>query len=243
MELVEVTRLLWGRRIIVGIGLVLAVVVGLLAGRGSAHAAPSTGLGTVQLLFDTSDSQLAEAAPLGADTLPMRAALLADTLATDTGRAAVARAVGVPMQQLAILGPSTRALPPVETPLVTQSAVAAVAKQPYVVDVFADEVTPIISIEAHAPDAERARSLAGAAAAGLRSLSVADDPSQSHGFVLDTVTPLRAKALAGPGRHRSMMMVAGAIATFALWCCGVVLLAAVSRRRRVRPRPRAARVA
>ena len=243
MELVGIVRVLWDRRVIVALGAVLAVAAGVLAGQASSQGGLGGAgwLGWTRLLLDTTDSQLVTSAPVAADTLPMRAALLAETLSTDEGRANVARAAGVPETELVVLGPSTRIEPPVETPLVAQTAaVGAASRAHYVVEVFADELSPVISIEAHAPDRAGAGRLAQAAAAALRSLLRVHDASQSRGFVLDTVARTRTKRTVSAS-HRQLLMLASAVATFGIWCGSIVLCAGVTRaRRRVTSTPKPA---
>jgi hypothetical protein len=236
VELVAILHLLWNHRVIVALGVVLALAAGLLAG---SHGSPgrTTGVGTVRLLLDTTDSQLVKNDPKEADTLPRRAGLLADLLATDEGKAMLARSAGVPEEQLVILGPSARLEPQLRSPLVTRAfAAASVADAPFVVNVLASERWPIVSIEAYADNARRAGNLAEAAAASLQSLLVAADATHSRGFVLDVVAPLRSTQETIPSGRRRVMFIA-AVATFSLWCGCVVFVAGTARkRRRVRTR-------
>lgn len=242
MELASVFRLLWARRILAGLGIVVALAAGVLAGhKAQARSAAAGGtVSTLALMLDTSDSQLIAAAPAGAWTLPHRASLLADAVASDAAVRATARRAGVPAKDLAVLGPAARRLPAVDSPLVSQVyRLASTWAAPYTVNVFADNVTPIIKVQAQAPTPARAARLARAAGDTLRSTLVLDDGRDKGGFVLDTVAPLRTKHLPVKSSHASLMMVAGALATFVFWCAGIVL--AVSLGRRVlalrRPRP------
>jgi hypothetical protein len=229
MELVGILRVLWDRRIIVALGVVVAVAAGLLAGRGAGSAAGSSGVGSVRMVLDTADSQLVEAAPKGADTLSMRAGLLANALATDMGTSVVARDAGVADAQLVVLGPAATRTPAVETPLVRQVAqVTANPNVPYVVKVNADDVTPIISVEAYAPDASEVARLTRAAVAGLRSLLVAEDGTRSRGFVLEAVAPLRTEEVPS-GAHGPLPMLGAALATFVFWCVCIVLAVGAAR--------------
>ena len=232
MELLAILRLLWDRRYLVGLGVLVAIGAGLAAGSGRT-AQVGSGLGSLRMVLDTSDSQLLEAAPVGATTLPTRAALLADTMTTDGSRALVARAAGIPVSQLTILGPAATSPPIAPDPLVTQvSATAATGSTPYVVDVIADDVTPIISIAAYAPDRARAGRLAAAAGGALRSLLVTEDGTRSRGFVLETFSPVRTRQIPGAATHRRVLMAGGAIVVFALWCSCIVIIAGISRRTR-----------
>jgi hypothetical protein len=235
MELVAILRVLWDRRVVVAVGIVVAVGVGMLAGRAAqAGGTGASGVGYLRMVLDTADSQLVEAAPKGAESLPTRAALLANALATEAGTAMVAREAGVAKEQLDVVGPSATRIPVVDSPLVTRvSAAASAPVAPYVVDLIADEQTPIIMIGAKAPDVARTARLTRAAAAGLRSLLVAKDGTRSRGFVLDTVTRVTTRRVVSRPRTR-LAMAAGAAATFGFWCVCVVLAAATARRMRQR---------
>jgi len=222
VELVSILHVLWGRRIIVALGIFVAVAAGLLAGRASAGSG-SSGVGVLRMVLDTTDSQLVAAAPKGADTLSMRASWLADSLATDEGRAAVARAAAVPEDQLLILGPAATREPMIVTPLVRGVSEATSASgASYIVNLTANEVTPIITIEAHGPDASQAAKLAQAAAAGLRTMLVSGDGTQSRGFELDTAAPVRTEEMVS-GSRRSVAMLGAALVIFVGWCVCVVL--------------------
>ena len=243
MELVAIVRVLWDRKVIVALGAFVAVAAGVLAGQASSQGSlgGASWVGSARLLLDTQDSQLVTSAPVGADTLAMRAALLGDTLSTDGGRATVADAAGVPETELIVLGPSTRIEPPVGTPLVARTAAAGAASRArYVVEVFADQLSPVIAIEAHAPDRAGAATLVQAAAAALRSSLRVHDASQSRGFVLDTVSTIRTKHRVSAS-HRELLMLASTVVTFGVWCGSIVLCAGITRsRRRVASTPKPA---
>jgi hypothetical protein len=234
MELLGAGWILWERRIVVAIGVVVAVAAGLLAGRasGASPGDPIPGTGTVRVVLDTADSQLLKAAPRGADSLPMRASLLADTLASSAGKTLVARESGVDPLDLVVVIPAATKDPTSETPLVKRIAkVTASVHAPYVVEVSVDDVTPIISIKANAPDDAHVRRLTAAAVASLRSLLVAGDGSDSQGFVLDTVAPVRVERTPVES-HAAALMLGAALAVFCFWCLAVVVVVAAWRRSR-----------
>jgi hypothetical protein len=235
VELVAMLRLLWSWRIVAGLGVVVAVAAGVLAG-SKAEARTAAGSATVSgfaLMLDTEESQLVAAAPDGAWTLPTRAFLLADAIAGDTATATIARDAGVAEAELAVLGPSARKVPSVDSPLVSKVyAVTSSSAAPYVVNVLADNMTPIIKVEASAPDTAGTERLARAVEGALRDMLVRHDADHKHGFVLDAVTPLRTKKLPAPSSHARLLTVAAALMTFVLWCAGVVLAAGLARRLR-----------
>ncbi len=238
MELLAIAQLLRQRRAFVALGAVVAVVAALLAGRAIQDTSAGYGSGMVRMVLDTTRSQLVEAAPAGASTLPMRARLLGTKLGGEASRAAIGRAAGVPRDGLTILSPADKALPVIDTPLVmnVRTAVSG-ADTPYVVEIFtaAEEATPMITIKTSAPDSLRAYKLAGAAEAGLRELLVSADRTQSRGFVLRTVAPVRAARVVTPSR-RPYVMLAAAMLVFCLWCGAVVLASGLAARAR-RPTP------
>jgi len=237
VDLAAVLGILWQRRFVVGLGIVVAVGAGLLLGQQikDRDAAAGSIVGSVRMVLDTSDSQLVKAAPEGADTLPIRAALLANAMATKTASDVIARAAGVPAEQLVVVGPTAEKAPTLETPLVSQVKEATLsANAPFVVNVNADELTPIIAIETHAPEAAQVRRLTESAVAGLRSLLVAEDGSRSRGFVLDTAAPVRIERLANSS-SATPVMIGGALATLLCWCIGIVVVVGRARTRRLRP--------
>lgn len=231
MDLVIILRVLAKHRILTGAGIIFAVAVGLLAGRSSAETSVS-GAATMRVLLDTTDSQVAEAQTRASDVLASRAALLGDALAADGERAALAAAAGVPAEQLTVLGPMALAQPAVTTPLVKEVSSGALAPStPYIIDLFADGQTPVIAIEAYAPDRAQAARLAEAAKEGLKSLLVTLDSTGSKGFAIENVSSLRTEEVVVAAR-RKVMMLAGAMAAFGFWCVALVFLVGIVRRLR-----------
>lgn len=253
MELIGIFSLLWARRLVMGLGLVVAVAAGLLALRvTSPGPGAPTWVASTGVLIDTADSQLVNVDPPGVDVLPTRAYLLADLMASNPLEAQVAREAGIPASQLEVLGPSSRAGPPVLTPLETETAkFADLAHGRYVLNLYADGESSLISIDAQAPDAARATTLAGAAISVLKSsLSPSQSspaPSQSspaaksaagrqatpaQSYVVTTLGPTRATQAIGPSGRRLVAAI-GSLVVFALWCAGIVLFSGLARRMRL----------
>jgi hypothetical protein len=231
MGLVATLRRLSRRRLLLALGLAAALAAGALG--WSRGGAPRTGgaVASMQLMLDTTDSQLVEDAPAAAETLTARAGLLADALASADGTAAIARTLGVPAWQVAVLGPTADGAPPAPSPLSDKLSVAtAVPATPYVVHVVPAPDTPMLSIVAYGPGTGEAARLAAGTAAGLQSLLVSADASGSRGFVLDTVSATRTRVLRTPSRRRAVA-VAGALALACLWC-GLLAVAPAPRRSR-----------
>jgi hypothetical protein len=234
VELLLILRILWDRRVVVAIGLLAAVAAGLAAGHGR-KAADANALGSLRMVLDTTDSQLVAAAPAGAGTLPTRATLLADTLSTGAGTALVARNAHLPADQVAVLGPDALSAPVAPSALATRvAAVASTTRTPYLVDVLADDVTPIISVAAYAPDRAQAGRLAAATGAALQTLLATKDATHSAGYVLHTFAQVRTRRLPAASTHQRVLMAGTAIALFGSWCACVVLATGTARRRRAR---------
>ena len=236
MELVAILRLLWARRILVGVGAVLATAAcaAAVAGPVATSLRPSAlGIATARLFLDTPSSQLVRAAPKAVDTLPMRATLLADLLASEPIRARIAHRSGVPREALDVLGPSSRVEPGMPTPLATAAAAAEGARGAYQLRVYAAPDAPTIAIDAQAPTARAAAALVQSATTALRSLLPAG--GRSDAFVLRTLAAPHAKQVPTDSRRR-LVALFGALALFPLWCGGLVIAAGLAGRARARRR-------
>jgi hypothetical protein len=234
VEILHVLRTLWRRRIATGLGVLAAVAIVLVLGRG---APSSSGVAYTRLALDTPRSQLVHSAPVGADTLGWRASLLAHLVATDATKRAIAGRAGVPAAQVAVVDP-TLAAPavPASLPKAVAEATAAVAA-PYVLSVYEpDGSLPIIAIATAAPSRAAAARLAGAAAAVLESEGSRGGNPAVQPFVIQRVAPVHARTLVtGGGRLRALAMAAFVLVA---WCACVALgprlPVAVPRRRRAR---------
>jgi hypothetical protein len=227
MELISIARLLWRRRIIVGVGLLVAVAVGALAADGQlpgsgGSPAPESRNAAVRVLVDTATSQLVTPDPRSADTVAARAVLIADLMASDAAKAEIARRVHIRPAQLAVLGPGVT-VPTIPTKLSERTATTLEgAPEPYAVTLYAEGEVPIVAIEARAPGAPEARALARAAAATVASLTAPPKPEMKRGFVAQPLgPPVVARAESGSGP--AAFAVAAFLATLAIWCGCVVL--------------------
>lgn len=229
MELVSILRPLWERRRLVALGVLVAIAAGLLASKQASPATVSWDA-SGRVLVDTPDSQLVRPAPKAGETVAMRASLLADLAASDKVTAIIAREAGIPVDQLAVIGPAAEDLTPVPTPLVTQAAaVAQPVGAPYVVRVSSDIELPIIMVQANAPDPRHASLLVDAVARGLQSLLAPQDGSD--GFTVELLAKPEPEPLAGASRQL-MYAAAGTLMTFGLWCTAIIFAAGLAGRRR-----------
>jgi hypothetical protein len=237
MEFVAVLNLLWARRIVVGLGLLAAIAVGYAMKEGSPAATRSAV--DARVLVDTTGAGLAstvEDPHAVADSLPMRAALLAEVMATDQVRTLLASHAHIRLSQLDVVPPSYSTFVPFGD-LISQKSgtLGAYGSGRYVLTLLADEQTPLISIEADAPDQLSASRLADAAIYALKSSLASQQAGEGPPVVVRTVaSPQRVELPSHVGR-RSVAVIA-TLGVFALWCGGIVLVSCVARRMR-RPLP------
>ena len=222
MEVVAVLRLLWRRRLLVVLGALLAAGAGLLVG-GS--PVPDSGFAATRVAIDTPRSQLVTAAPLGSDSLPWRATLLATLLGTESARERVARDAGIRTDELAMVELELTA-PPVAASLPRAAVKASNATtEPYVLTVHTDDVLPIIEIETRAPDRAGAARLAAAAVEALQAGASPRDTPELQGLSIERISAIEAIVIpGGAGRKR---LAAVAMVVFVLWCSALTLIPAI----------------
>jgi hypothetical protein len=222
VEILPIAKELWRLRLLVVVGLALAVALALALGVSTS----SRGVAQSRLVLDTPTSQLIAPEPLGAETLPWRASLMAHLTRAEELRRRIAAEAGIPAWRLAVVDAALRE-PDVAASLPKGAAeAAAITAAPYVLTVeMTDEVLPIISILAEAPDRRRAARLDTAAAEALKGLAPPPDAPREgrralQGFVVEDVGPVRSKTV----ETVSYVKPAGAaVAVFCLWCVALVL--------------------
>jgi hypothetical protein len=229
MELTALLRVLWQHRLLVALGALAAGALGLSVASG--HVSSRLGIAHVRVVLDTPTSQFVDAVPDGADTLPWRAALLADLAASDTSTRQIAKAMGIAPSALVVSAPYLSAAP-IGVPLPTRALDAAAVKpEPYQLAIQGVGANPIIGIDAQAPTRAQAARLAAVAIDALRTRiaapATAADPQQ---LVLENVGPVRAKEVNQDSPFKAA--AAASIAAFTLWCGIIVFTAGVHRRSR-----------
>lgn len=244
MNVLAISRLLWRRRLFVGLGALAAVALGFAIGGPKPSA---SALARTRVVLDTPKSQLIDSAPRGADTLPWRAGLLTHLMTTEGVKQALAQRLGVPHDQVAVVDPTLTA--PIVQASLPQNAAETAARnfEPYVLTVFMkDASVPIISIEAAAPDRGGAARLAEAAVAVFKSdaspagtyrspVSI-EGTRERQGFVVEDVAPVRTRALATS--QVPLKALAASVFVFVVWSACVALFPSVARRTRLRRRLR-----
>jgi hypothetical protein len=240
VELVGILRVLAAHWRAVVVGAVLAAFVALNLAYNLSLSSPHLvskqtvgGTATTRVLISASDAPSVNLRSNVAYTLPTRAALLADLMATDDVRAQIARKVGVEPVHVGIITPSSMEFPAVPVPLAVSArdtGQKASESEPYLLTVEANTEQPILTIRAVGPDPAAAAKLVDASIDGLETLI--STRAEKH---LLEVAPLGGVAShVAYGGTGKMVAVAGAMMTFVLWCFGVVVMTGVMRVRRRR---------
>lgn len=243
MELVTVVRILHERRMLVGLGVIVALLAGLAAaGRlpVGPSAAPTkvTATARTRLMVDM-PKPLAVDLDARADTIGPQAALLADLMAAAPQTQVIAREAGVTPGQLAVLRPNLTA-PAAPSPLGTRAVAASTAvPRSHVVSIQASTLLPIVEVDAFAPNSRAAARLAAATTTALETLAAERARGTSRGLVVKPLEPIRTKPVIRGGPPNPALGVFAAFMTFVLWCIALVLAAGLGRgwRRAVAPVP------
>jgi hypothetical protein len=242
MELTDSLRILWRHRLIAALGVPLIVALALLGTHrvslspfGLTPPKQTMGIASVKVLIDTPKSQLVYLDPIvdeNASTLPLRARVLADEMAGEGARTALAREFGVPAAQIDV---SPFADGPTYTSTLAKRVGGANADgtRPYIVNLSADSKRSIVSIDTTAPDGLQASRLAQAALTALTRLVESEGGDQ--GFVATPLgKPRASQFLVG---SRKAMTAAVALFAIGLWLFVVVVAGGLSLAR-VESRPR-----
>ena len=240
MELVDILRTLLRARRLVVAGAVLAILVGVLAAFHVTLAPPKierrqqvSGIAVARLQVDTAPSAVTNARSQDIiGVLGTQARLLADFMASDEVKAQVARAAGVPVSKLFVIGPSMLE-PTVPSPLAKRaSEAAATAREPYVLTVGAGlgSELPIITIEAAAPDRRAAGVLAVAAARGLADEVASLGTPGARRLVVRRLGPPRAASKASASRLPVAIVLT--LGLLVMWCGAIVVAKGLAARLR-----------
>lgn len=242
MDLIPVLRALARHRLLLALGVVLAVLVGLLlAFRVTLSPLELTSRRTVSL--SASASVLVEPprrVPVErgtelSSTLPLRAGLLADLLLTDSARTQIAESLGAHPDEVVVFGPATAA-PYVGVPTAARASEAATATgEPYVLTLATSQTVPIIRLEASAVDRARANALINAAIATLgRIAAEGTKPERAIRLI-----PLGLPRFTEKADSRYVgVAIAGALLVLGLWIAALGVLERVARTTAVRRRAR-----
>jgi hypothetical protein len=226
MELLSPLRLLARRRLVLAVGVLVALAIGAL-GAGMVAVGPVGGPPTRSAIA-TAEIQIDTPRPLAADlraatgTIEDQTIMLAERLAADDTTAIVAREAGVPLEDLAVV--SSRTAIAGRHSAVARAAVDA-ASTPvsrYRLTVSSTTDAPIISLLAAAPDEATAARIAMAAAPAVESVIAAAPEKVRKRLVVRPLAPPTTKALVAGGR-KPLLGVVAALLVFVGWCwCALV---------------------
>ena len=236
MEIVALLRILWRRRLVVLVGLVLAFSIGLRM----ASATPTTsGIAWTTAVLDTKPSQVIAPASEGVETLGWRAELLGDLMLTEPSQRAIAKRLGLAPGDLAVIEPDLN-VPASPTALPRRASEAAgTVAAPNVLTVTSNDQLATIMLLAAAPDPGSALRLADAAVDELRESAAASaGAAPADGSILPQPYEVTRSAkiesdvvTSGGGR---LTGAAAAIVIAALWCGATIMFPAPRLRRRFR---------
>jgi hypothetical protein len=238
MEIVSMLRVLRRRRLLVAVGALLSLLAGAaivaqavpvpakLTGRDAAIGAAS---GRVLLAAAPQRTLLLQAQLT--DSLGTRAQLLANLVATDDERTAIARAAGLAPDQVSVRGPSSGP-PTLATPLAVEATQAAtLSGAPYGLAVTTDPQVPIVSLKATGPDAARAARVVNAATDRLDEL-IARRSSGAPQIRIERLGPSVRSTIVEYAHPAAGVAVA--FVMFGLWCAGIIIVSGLVRSRHVR---------
>ena len=213
MDIHSHLRVLWRRRVLVGLGLLISIAA---AAKVAGERGDTFAVAQARVLVDTPRSQLIDAHPALVETMPGRAGVLAKLLETGSGRQLLADRIGIAVSELAVVD-SQLLVPTVPASLPRAAAEAAArVTEPYVLTVRTDAFVPLISIKTQAPEPNAAAALARAAVDFLRASAPTAEASGTAKFAVQPVAPVKARVLGSGGS--SKMAAAAALVLFGLWC-------------------------
>jgi capsular polysaccharide biosynthesis protein len=233
VELNEIIRILWARRLATAVVLVLALAAaGAL--KLSSHSVP-TGAATIQILVDSPSSELAN---LSQDPAPLisRAAVFAQVMTSDAVLREIAKAANLPAQQLTAQGPysgSGQVLNAI-TPAEARSSQLVAEKAPYRLTFLAQQDQPVITVSVQGPNALAAARVADAVYTGVQAYvttaqQAGATPAQ-HRVTLRALGPAQAATV--NNGSRATLMVAAFFGVLMLGLLGIVGVESMRRRNR-----------
>ena len=243
MTFVSVLRELWSRRLLVAVGLAVAVTAGILmAFRVGLSFPPAfderqyrVGIASAGVLVDSPSSQVIDLSGGQSEadivSLSARARLLANLLATSPLKDQIARRVGISPDSMIANAPTDGpAAKP--SPLTTgETKVRASDPDAHVLTVYVNEVLPIITADAQASSPAAAARIASAAVTELnlylKSVAATDKVPIERQLVAKPLGPAKSATVQrGP---RKLFAVIAFIFVFGLWCAGIVLVSGLAR--------------
>jgi hypothetical protein len=230
MELIAVLRILGRHRILVALGVALAILIAaaMLARAHTARVAEAS----QSLLMSTPDATVLDTTSKIAATLPDRATLLADLMMSEGARDRVARRARVSPSQLAIRGPAV-GITQVATALPVAAEAASAPEAPYAVEVSTQDPTvgsgvPLITVTVTGADSTTAEDIASATVAVMR--EIAQGGTRASGILAYALGPPSVQTLAAGSKHKTVLSLVAGVGFLCLWCTGIVVAGGIRRR-------------
>jgi hypothetical protein len=221
MELAQALQLLWRRKIMVALGVVVAIGVGFAA----VHLLKKEGYATAstQMIVDSPRSPLGNA---GASLVPFtaRASVFADLMASHPAVAAIAEAAHIQPTEIVATGPSNVGGTTSVSPAPPNAPQPVAPKYKLFID--QDPTLPTVDIYAQAPTTEQAVALADAAVTGFAGyLRTLEDQTSINAGQRIQVRQL-GTAVGGavdPSASKKIAALIG-LAVLLLWCANILLV-------------------
>jgi len=226
MEIVSILRVLGSHRVLLVAGVVCSLLLG--AALFSKMSAPRSDVFTAEsrVLIDARRRPAIDLRSSVAETLGLRAGLLADLMMTRPVRAEIAQAAAIDADELAVFGPSMDA-PPLAVPLgVSGSEAAATVTERYLLRISAKGAIPVLKIAASAPSIAGASDLVEASQASLVNL-ISTRSSRGPGLELRPLGPPTTRVI-----HNDSTPIIGVFAAlvfFGGWCAAIVVISGLLR--------------
>ncbi len=167
MELAEALRVIWSRKLLAT--LIVLLAAGAAVGAGTLARSTPRGAATVQVLIDSPQSALAD---LLQNTVPLttRASLFAQVMASEAVLEQIATASGVPVGELTAQGPYSGAgqSQDVITPSEARGSQLLGERAAYRLSFVAQSDEPVVTASVQGPTAPAAARVAGAIVPGVR---------------------------------------------------------------------------
>jgi hypothetical protein len=219
MELALALSQLWQRKVLLGLGVVVAVLAGFV----SHEALKSTvySAATTQMVVDSPHSALGNVND-SLDPFTARAGVFAQLMTTPEALDAIGQAAGIPGNKISAQGPADSA-PELAQPAIPQSTTST--STPFKLLLNQDPTLPTVDIYAEAPTTAKAVALANGAVTGfatyLRSIAAQGSVPTSQQVEIRELGAA-VGGVVDPGTSTKLAALA-VIGTFLVWC-GVILL-------------------
>jgi hypothetical protein len=224
MEIVTIFRVLWRRRLLVVVGLLVSLAVGFKMSHG--HET-SGGLAWGRVVVDTRKSQLVDTSPYGAAGLPWYAATLSGLVADPAIAGQVAHGAAVPAAQLDVMEAGLGE--PIDLTSLAKAAAdaARLSTQPYVLVSHAVSGLPVVAFEASAPTPAEAVRLVSAAEDVVGDGVAISHTMKLQPLVINRSGPIHSvEVKTNPGL---LMGIGVGAALFLLWCLALPIAPGIAR--------------